>query len=62
MSKTILITGTRLGLRKGAAIGMAKNGHKNIATFEVSPMVTALRAEVEALGLSDSIPMQDARQ
>jgi NAD(P)-dependent dehydrogenase (short-subunit alcohol dehydrogenase family) len=55
MSKTILITGAGSGFGKGAAIGMARNGHNIIATCQVSPMVTALRAEVEALGLSDRI-------
>jgi NAD(P)-dependent dehydrogenase (short-subunit alcohol dehydrogenase family) len=48
MSKTILITGAGSGFGKSAAIGMAKNGHNIIATCEVSPMVTAMRAEVEA--------------
>jgi NAD(P)-dependent dehydrogenase (short-subunit alcohol dehydrogenase family) len=56
--KTILITGAGSGFGKGAAIGMAQNGHKIIATCEVSPMVTMLRAEVEALGLSDRIRVE----
>lgn len=56
--KTILITGAGSGFGKGAAIGMAKNGHSIIATCEVSPMVTALRKEVEELGLSDRIRVE----
>lgn len=56
--KTILITGAGSGFGKAAAIGMARNGHDIIATAEVSPMVTALRAEVEALGLADRIRVE----
>ena len=56
--KTILITGAGSGFGKGAAIGMAKNGHDIIATCQVSPMVTALRREVEALGLADRIRVE----
>jgi NAD(P)-dependent dehydrogenase (short-subunit alcohol dehydrogenase family) len=57
-TKTILITGAGSGFGKGAAIGMAKNGHNIIATCEVSPMVTALRNEVEELGLTDRIRVE----
>jgi NAD(P)-dependent dehydrogenase (short-subunit alcohol dehydrogenase family) len=53
MSKTILITGAGSGFGKGAAIGMAKNGHKIIATTQVSSQVTPLREEAKALGLKD---------
>ena len=56
--KTILITGAGSGFGKGAAIGMAKNGHDIIATCEVSPMVTALRNEVAELGLTDRIRVE----
>ena len=58
MSKTILITGAGSGFGKGAAIGMARNGHNVIATVQVSPQVTPLREEVEALGLSDRIRVE----
>ena len=58
MSKTILITGAGSGFGKAAGIGMARNGHKIIATCEVSPMVSALRAEVEALGLNAQIRVE----
>ncbi|HEU6443234.1 MAG TPA: SDR family oxidoreductase [Microvirga sp.] len=51
MPKTILITGAGSGFGKGAAIGMAKNGHSIIATAHVSSQVTPLREEAEALGL-----------
>ncbi|MET3528591.1 SDR family oxidoreductase [Phenylobacterium koreense] len=53
--KTILITGAGSGFGKGAAIGMARNGHDIIATVHVASQVTPLREEVEALGLSDRI-------
>jgi NAD(P)-dependent dehydrogenase (short-subunit alcohol dehydrogenase family) len=53
--KTILITGAASGFGKGAAIGMARNGHDIIATVHVASQVTPLREEVEALGLSDRI-------
>jgi NAD(P)-dependent dehydrogenase (short-subunit alcohol dehydrogenase family) len=49
--KTILVTGAGSGFGKGAAIGMAKNGHDIIATVQVSSQVTPLREEVKALGL-----------
>ena len=58
MSKTILITGAGSGFGKGAAIGMAKNGHSIIATVHVSSQVTPLREEVAALGLSDRIRVE----
>jgi NAD(P)-dependent dehydrogenase (short-subunit alcohol dehydrogenase family) len=57
-TKTILITGAGSGFGKGAAIGMAKNGHNIIATVHVSSQVTPLREEVAALGLSDKIRVE----
>lgn len=57
-TKTILITGAGSGFGKGAAIGMAKNGHHIIATVHVSSQVTPLREEVAALGLSDKIRVE----
>lgn len=58
MAKTILITGAGSGFGKAAAIGMARNGHKIIATVQVSPQVTPLREEAKALGLSDQIRVE----
>lgn len=55
MSKTILITGSAGGFGHGAAIGMARNGHKIIATVHVASQVTPLREEVERLGLKEQI-------
>lgn len=57
-AKTILITGAGSGFGKGAAIGMAKNGHNIIATVHVSSQVTPLREEVAALGLSGKIKVE----
>jgi NAD(P)-dependent dehydrogenase (short-subunit alcohol dehydrogenase family) len=53
MSKTILITGAGSGFGKGAALGMARNGHNIIATVHVSSQVTPLREEAKALGLQN---------
>jgi NAD(P)-dependent dehydrogenase (short-subunit alcohol dehydrogenase family) len=58
MPKSILITGAGSGFGKGAAFGMANNGHDIIATCQVSPMVTALRKEVDQLGLRDRIRVE----
>ncbi len=58
MAKTILITGAGSGFGKGAAIGMAKNGHNIIATAQVSSQVTPLREEVAKLGLADRIRVE----
>jgi NAD(P)-dependent dehydrogenase (short-subunit alcohol dehydrogenase family) len=56
--KIILITGAASGFGKGAAIGMARNGHSIIATAHVSSQVTPLREEVKALGLEDRIRVE----
>jgi NAD(P)-dependent dehydrogenase (short-subunit alcohol dehydrogenase family) len=48
MSETILITGAGSGFGKGAAIGMARNGHNIIATCQVSPMSERCINETEA--------------
>jgi NAD(P)-dependent dehydrogenase (short-subunit alcohol dehydrogenase family) len=58
MAKTILITGAGSGFGKGAAIGMARNGHAILATVHVSSQVTPLREEVATLGLSDRIRVE----
>src|SRR5688500_7574846 len=51
--KTILVTGAGSGFGKGAAIGMAKNGHNVIATVQVSPQVMPLREKAKQLGLDN---------
>jgi short-subunit dehydrogenase len=53
MAKTILITGAGSGFGEASAIGMAKNGHKIIATAQFSPQVTPLREKAKSLGLSN---------
>jgi NAD(P)-dependent dehydrogenase (short-subunit alcohol dehydrogenase family) len=57
-NKKILVTGAAGGFGKGAAIGMAQNGHSIIATVHVASQVTQLREEVAALGLSDKITVE----
>ncbi|TWT06170.1 SDR family oxidoreductase [Planomicrobium sp. CPCC 101079] len=51
MSKTIFITGAGSGLGKGAAIGLAKQGHRVIAPVEIAPQVTSLREAAKAEGV-----------
>ena len=51
MSKTIFITGAGSGLGRGAALGLARNGHRVIATTELTSQKTELVREVEKLGL-----------
>ena len=51
MSKTILITGAGSGLGQGTALGLAKNGHKVIATVENWPQVTTLKKDAEKVNV-----------
>lgn len=51
MSKTIFITGAGTGLGRGAALGLAREGHKVIATTELTAQKTDLMREAEAQGL-----------
>lgn len=48
MAKTIFITGAATGLAKGTAIGLAKEGHRVIASVEINAQVTSLREEASA--------------
>jgi NAD(P)-dependent dehydrogenase (short-subunit alcohol dehydrogenase family) len=54
-TKTILITGAGSGFGEGAAIGLARLGHKIIAGVQISPQVTAMRNKVVGLGLENNI-------
>lgn len=51
MSKTIFITGAGTGLGRGAALGLARNGHRVIATTELTSQKTDLMREAEEKGL-----------
>src|SRR5690554_5088676 len=53
MAKTILITGAGSGFGEASAIGLARQGHKVIATAHVAPQVTPLREKAKALGLKN---------
>ena len=59
MSKTILITGAGSGLGKGTALGLAKQGHKVIATVENWPQVTELMAAAEEAGVEIEVTKLD---
>ncbi|MEW4286265.1 SDR family oxidoreductase [Priestia koreensis] len=51
MGKTIFFTGAGTGLARGAAIGLAEQGHRIIATTELTAQKTDLLREVEEKGL-----------
>jgi NAD(P)-dependent dehydrogenase (short-subunit alcohol dehydrogenase family) len=53
MSKTILITGAGSGFGEAAGLGLARAGHKVIATVQISPQVTPLRDKAKAAGLKN---------
>jgi len=56
--KTILITGAGSGFGEGAAIGLARLGHKVIAGVQISPQVTALRSKVKQLVLQENLRVE----
>ena len=51
MTKTILITGAGSGLGRGTALGLARNGHKVIATVENWPQASQLKADAADAGV-----------
>lgn len=51
MGKTIFITGAGSGLGRGAALGLAKKGHRVIATTELTSQKTDLLREAAEQGL-----------
>lgn len=51
MTQTILITGAGSGLGHGTALGLAKKGHKVIATVENWPQASRLIADAEEAGV-----------
>ncbi len=51
MGKTIFITGAGSGLGRGAALGLAKQGHRVIATTEITSQKTDLMREARERGL-----------
>lgn len=55
MAKTIFITGAGSGLGRGAAIGLAKRGHRVIATTEITAQESDLLKEAKELGLEDQM-------
>lgn len=51
MSKTILITGAGSGFGKGAALELARKGHKVIAGVQIAPQKTELVADAADAGV-----------
>lgn len=61
MAKTIFITGAGSGLGKGAALGLAKEGHRVIAPVETAPQVTSLREAANAEGVELKVFKMDIK-
>ena len=61
MNKTILITGAGHGLGKGVALGLAKAGHKVIATAQIWPHVWDLRCEAKERAIDLEVVKLDIR-
>jgi short-subunit dehydrogenase len=55
MKKTILITGAGHGFAKTTAFILAEKGHNVIATAEIWPQVSELKAEVKAKNLTNLV-------
>lgn len=59
MSKTILITGAGSGFGEGVALGLAKSGHKIIATVENWPQKTYLQNKAKEANLDIIVEKMD---
>ena len=59
MGKTIMITGAGSGLGKGAAIGLAKEGHQVIAAVESEGQMSELREAAQEAGTALEIFKMD---
>ncbi|TFD97127.1 SDR family oxidoreductase [Jeotgalibacillus salarius] len=59
MTKTIFITGAGTGLGRGAALGLAKKGHRVIATTELTAQKTDLLREADNQGLDIEVFKMD---
>ena len=57
--KTILITGAGSGLAEGAALALAQEGHRVIATVEIWPQVTALKEKARSKGVKLTVEKLD---
>ena len=59
MSKRILITGAGSGFGKGAALGLAKNGHQVIACVQIEPQKSDLLQEAKSQGVALEVLVLD---
>lgn len=57
--KTILMTGAGSGLAEGAALALAQQGHRVIATVEIWPQVSALREKAQQQGVDLEVEKLD---